>query len=205
MQIDVRLTVPNDLVVKASDLRTFDSPISLGALNVTLGGDLYVQQVPYDQLASTAPSTRSGAPTISRAGGSRFSATAPSASTASTSSIRSSTSGPSASSRAVTANVNVRGTLEAAGNRPEQHAAARAGRHPVAHRLQPADQSARRRASSCRWRSGAGAGDRRRRHAAGQFDRQRVEPRRVRDQHGPGQRRGRGADDRRSRWDRTCT
>jgi hypothetical protein len=49
MQIDVRLTVPNDLVVKASDLRTPDSPISLGALNVTLGGDLYVGRTPYDQ------------------------------------------------------------------------------------------------------------------------------------------------------------
>jgi uncharacterized protein involved in outer membrane biogenesis len=50
MQIDVRVTVPNDLVVKADDLRALDSPISLGALNVTLGGDLYVGRTPYDQI-----------------------------------------------------------------------------------------------------------------------------------------------------------
>jgi autotransporter translocation and assembly factor TamB len=49
MQIDVRLTVPNDLVVKASDLRALDSPISLGALNATFGGNLYVGRTPYDR------------------------------------------------------------------------------------------------------------------------------------------------------------
>jgi autotransporter translocation and assembly factor TamB len=37
---DVRVTVPDDLVVKASDLRTPGAPVSLGALNLTLGGDL---------------------------------------------------------------------------------------------------------------------------------------------------------------------
>jgi translocation and assembly module TamB len=49
MKIDVRLSVPNDLVIKANDLRALDSPISLGALNVTLGGDLYVGRTPYDR------------------------------------------------------------------------------------------------------------------------------------------------------------
>ncbi|HWF87090.1 MAG TPA: translocation/assembly module TamB domain-containing protein, partial [Vicinamibacterales bacterium] len=49
LQMDVHLTVPNDLVVKASDLRAPDAPIGLGALNLTLGGDLYVSKVPYDQ------------------------------------------------------------------------------------------------------------------------------------------------------------
>ncbi|HEY3044363.1 MAG TPA: translocation/assembly module TamB domain-containing protein [Vicinamibacterales bacterium] len=48
-QIDVRVTVPNDLVIKANDLRALDSPISLGALNVTLGGNLYVGRTPYDR------------------------------------------------------------------------------------------------------------------------------------------------------------
>ena len=38
--MDVHLTVPNDLVVKGSDLKTPDAPIGLGALNLTLGGDL---------------------------------------------------------------------------------------------------------------------------------------------------------------------
>ena len=37
---DVRVTVPDDLVVKASELRTPGAPVSLGAINVTLGGNL---------------------------------------------------------------------------------------------------------------------------------------------------------------------
>lgn len=49
-QIDVALTVPNDLIVKASDLRAPGQAISLGQLNLTLGGDLYIHQVPYDQI-----------------------------------------------------------------------------------------------------------------------------------------------------------
>jgi translocation and assembly module TamB len=49
LQVDMRITVPEDLVIKASDLRALDSPISLGALNVTLGGNLYVGRTPYDQ------------------------------------------------------------------------------------------------------------------------------------------------------------
>ena len=37
---DVRVTIPDDLVVKASELRAPGAPVSLGAINVTLGGDL---------------------------------------------------------------------------------------------------------------------------------------------------------------------
>jgi len=40
LTLDVRMTVPDDLVVKASDLRAPGAPIGLGAMNVTLGGDL---------------------------------------------------------------------------------------------------------------------------------------------------------------------
>ena len=40
LKMDVRVTVPDDLVVRASELRTPGSPISLGAINITLGGDL---------------------------------------------------------------------------------------------------------------------------------------------------------------------
>jgi hypothetical protein len=40
LTMDVRVTVPDDLVVKASELRTPGAPVSLGALNLTLGGDL---------------------------------------------------------------------------------------------------------------------------------------------------------------------
>ena len=50
MQIDVNLTMPNDVVINGADLRSPNSPISLGALNLTLGGNLYIHQVPYDQV-----------------------------------------------------------------------------------------------------------------------------------------------------------
>jgi autotransporter translocation and assembly factor TamB len=50
LQVELHLTVPNDLVIKANDLRAPDAPIGLGALNVTLGGDLWVSKVPYDQV-----------------------------------------------------------------------------------------------------------------------------------------------------------
>src|SRR5262249_27588659 len=45
----VHFTVPNDLVVKASELRAPGAPIGLGALNITLGGDLTLHKAPYDQ------------------------------------------------------------------------------------------------------------------------------------------------------------
>jgi hypothetical protein len=40
LAMNVHLTVPDDLVVKASDLKTPGAPIGLGAINVTLGGDI---------------------------------------------------------------------------------------------------------------------------------------------------------------------
>jgi translocation and assembly module TamB len=40
LTMNVRVTVPDDLVIKASELRTPGAPVSLGALNITLGGDL---------------------------------------------------------------------------------------------------------------------------------------------------------------------
>ena len=46
LSMDVHLTVPNDLVVKASSLQAPGAPISLGALNVTLGGDVRAQKEP---------------------------------------------------------------------------------------------------------------------------------------------------------------
>src|SRR5262249_49843212 len=48
LQMDLHVTVPDDLVVKASDLRAPDAPISLGAMNITLGGDLWVGKSPWD-------------------------------------------------------------------------------------------------------------------------------------------------------------
>lgn len=46
LRMNLSLTVPNDLVVKASSLQTPGSPVSLGALNVTLGGDLTATKDP---------------------------------------------------------------------------------------------------------------------------------------------------------------
>jgi autotransporter translocation and assembly factor TamB len=50
LTMDVHLTVPDDLVVKASDLRAPGAPISLGAINVTLGGDLRATKDPGRQI-----------------------------------------------------------------------------------------------------------------------------------------------------------
>lgn len=46
LRMNVNLTVPDDLVVRASSLQTPGSPVSLGALNLTLGGDLNVTKEP---------------------------------------------------------------------------------------------------------------------------------------------------------------
>jgi autotransporter translocation and assembly factor TamB len=50
LAMDVQLYVPNDLVVRASSLQTPGSPIGLGALNVTLGGDLRAVKTPSNRL-----------------------------------------------------------------------------------------------------------------------------------------------------------
>jgi autotransporter translocation and assembly factor TamB len=55
LQIDLHVTVPDDLVVRASDLRASGSPLSLGALNVTLGGDLWIGKSPWDQIRIVGP------------------------------------------------------------------------------------------------------------------------------------------------------
>ncbi|HUR32243.1 MAG TPA: translocation/assembly module TamB domain-containing protein [Vicinamibacterales bacterium] len=46
LRMNLNLTVPNDLIVKASSLQTPGSPVSLGALNVTLGGELTATKDP---------------------------------------------------------------------------------------------------------------------------------------------------------------
>ncbi|HYM23136.1 MAG TPA: translocation/assembly module TamB domain-containing protein [Vicinamibacterales bacterium] len=50
LQMDVHVTVPQDLVIKSSDLKTPGAPIGLGALNVTLGGDVWASKSPWDQI-----------------------------------------------------------------------------------------------------------------------------------------------------------
>jgi autotransporter translocation and assembly factor TamB len=46
LRMNLDLSVPDDLVVKASSLQTPGSPVSLGALNLTLGGDLTARKDP---------------------------------------------------------------------------------------------------------------------------------------------------------------
>ena len=46
LRMNLSLTVPDDLVIKASSLQTPGSPVSLGALNLTLGGDLTATKDP---------------------------------------------------------------------------------------------------------------------------------------------------------------
>ena len=50
LTMDVRVTVPDDLVVKASELRSPGAPVSLGAINVTLGGDMRATKAPGQQI-----------------------------------------------------------------------------------------------------------------------------------------------------------
>jgi translocation and assembly module TamB len=50
LQMNVHLAIPDDLVVQASNLQTPNAPIGLGALNVTLGGDLTVRKEPGDRV-----------------------------------------------------------------------------------------------------------------------------------------------------------
>jgi translocation and assembly module TamB len=42
--------VPNEFLVKGRDLNPGNAPVGLGAVNVTLGGDLWASKVPWDQL-----------------------------------------------------------------------------------------------------------------------------------------------------------
>ncbi len=53
LTMDVRVTVPDDLVVKASELRAPGAPVSLGAINVTLGGNLRATKAAGQQMVLT--------------------------------------------------------------------------------------------------------------------------------------------------------
>ena len=55
LQMDLQVTVPDDLVVKASDLRAPGAPLSLGSMNITLGGDLWIGKSPWDVVRIVGP------------------------------------------------------------------------------------------------------------------------------------------------------
>ncbi len=164
LTMDVRVTVPDDLVIKASELRTPGAPVSLGAINLTLGGDLRAtkaagQQIVLVGTVNTVRGTydfqgrrfdilRDGTRPVRRRAAQRSRSDSRPAHQPDDSGRR------SARQRARHA--------EAARHRAHQHAAARAGRHPLADRVQPADQLARRRAAGVAGAAGAADGDRRR-------------------------------------------
>ncbi|MEO8260165.1 MAG: translocation/assembly module TamB domain-containing protein [Acidobacteriota bacterium] len=53
MQLDVHVTVPNDLVVRGQNLQPSGAVIGLGTVNLTVGGDVWADKAPYDQLRLT--------------------------------------------------------------------------------------------------------------------------------------------------------
>ncbi len=53
LQMEVHVRIQDDLTVKGSDLRVSDAPVGLGAVNVTLGGDLWVSKTPWDRARLT--------------------------------------------------------------------------------------------------------------------------------------------------------
>jgi len=55
LQMDLHVTVPDDLVVRASDLSAPGAPISLGSMNITFGGDLWVGKSPWDIIRIVGP------------------------------------------------------------------------------------------------------------------------------------------------------
>jgi autotransporter translocation and assembly factor TamB len=55
LTMDLHVTVPDDLVIRASELRAPGAPMSLGAMNITLGGDLWVSKAPWDQIRLVGP------------------------------------------------------------------------------------------------------------------------------------------------------
>jgi autotransporter translocation and assembly factor TamB len=55
--MNVHVTVPDDLVVKSNDLRTSSAPIGLGALNITLGGDVRAIKAPNQTVRLTGTVT----------------------------------------------------------------------------------------------------------------------------------------------------
>jgi len=55
MRMNLTLTIPNDLVIKARDLQTPGSPVSLGALNLTLGGNLTATKDPGSPIRLVGP------------------------------------------------------------------------------------------------------------------------------------------------------
>jgi len=50
LALDVRVRVPNNLVLRGKDIRAGNSPIGVGAMNVTLGGDLRAQKAARDKV-----------------------------------------------------------------------------------------------------------------------------------------------------------
>jgi translocation and assembly module TamB len=50
LSVDMHVTVPNDLVIRAASLQAPGAPIGLGSIDVTLGGDIRAQKKPGQRL-----------------------------------------------------------------------------------------------------------------------------------------------------------
>jgi translocation and assembly module TamB len=55
LRMNVHVTIPDDLVLKANDLKLPDAPIGLGAMNMTLGGDLRITKASGDAIKIVGP------------------------------------------------------------------------------------------------------------------------------------------------------
>ena len=195
--MNVHVIVPDDFVIKSSDLRTGSAPIGLGAVNLTLGGDLRAtkarnQSVRLTGSVNTVRGTyqfQSRQFTILRDGSVRFDAD-PIDRLNPELDIRT-----QRIIQGVQANADIRGTLQRPADSADQRAPTRTRRHPRADRLQPAGQPARRRAAVVAQRAGRAARARIDCWGAVEVARQPAEGQRVSDSGGAGNRR-RGAADR---------
>ncbi len=180
LDLDLGVAVPSSLVLRGTDLRPANAPIDFGDLNATVGGAVQVRKAPGEKFRLTGEvNTVRGSYTfqgrrfdILRDGRIRF---------AGTEDID-----PQLDLRArrlisgVEVFVRVQGTHARARAVVHQQPAAGSGGHPVADRLQHADQRAWRRAADLAGRARRRAGRRLPRVGADALDRRRAGARRVR-------------------------
>ena len=74
--IDVRLRLPDDLLLRGRDMHASFSRVGLGDMNITVGGELQIRKAPAGQPDLSAPSRWCGASTTSRGAASKCCATA---------------------------------------------------------------------------------------------------------------------------------
>ena len=162
LDLDVTVVVPDNMVLRGNNLRPANAPIDIGDMNITVGGMIRARKIPGAELQLVGDVNTVRGITRSRAA-LRDPARRPHPLRRSdelnpTINIR-----PAASSPASKPSCGA-GDDEAARAVVHQQPAARPGGHPVAHRVQPADQRARRGSAGVVDRARNGAGGRLPRH-----------------------------------------